>query len=347
MNIKRTGDWQQGHEALGRIAKDSEAAPYLIVQIPCYNEETTLPDVIAGVPRQIPGIACVEIQVIDDGSTDETVEIARALGVDHIVRNKENKGLARSFQTGIEHALANGADIIVNTDGDNQYSGSSIADLVQPSIAGEADIVLGDRDPGRNLEFPPTKRLLQRVGSRVIRSLAGIPVQDAVTGSRAYSRHAAQQINVMTRFSYTVETLIHAGRAGMTIRSVPVKTNAATRSSRLFQSTGQFIRKQLVTIIRSCAMYMPLRSFLLAGLVILAIGLIPVARFLYFFAIGDGDGHIQSLVLGAVFLIMGYVTVLVAFLSDIIATNRRLSETTLVRLRELESTVADINRTRR
>ncbi|MEM1352725.1 MAG: glycosyltransferase family 2 protein [Pseudomonadota bacterium] len=324
---------------------EEAAISKLIIQIPCYNEEQTLPDVIASIPRQIPGVARIEIQVIDDGSTDKTVEVAQALGVDHIVRNKGNKGLARSFQAGIENALAQGADVIVNTDGDNQYCGSSIPDLIRPIANGEADIVLGDRNPGNNQEFSFVKRLLQRLGSRVIRTLAGLDVSDAVTGFRAYSRQAAQQINVMTRFSYTVETLIHAGRSGMTIRSVPVKTNAATRSSRLFKSTLQFIRKQLVTIVRSCVMYMPLRSFLMAGLVLLAIGMIPVARFLYFFALGDGGGHIQSLILGGVFLLMGYVTVLVAFLSDTIATNRRLSETALVRLRELETAVADMKST--
>lgn len=348
MIINRPGVWKdQKVQPLNGADAETDGLTnnlLLIIQVPCFNEATTLPDVVAGIPRAIPGVGRVEIQVIDDGSKDNTVNVARSLGVDHIVSNKENKGLAHSFQVGIEHALEQGADIIVNTDGDNQYSGGSIPDLIRPIVDGEADIVLGDRNPSENREFSGTKRLLQRIGSRVIRALAGVDVPDAVTGFRAYSRAAAQQINVMTRFSYTVETLIHAGRNKMTIRSVPVKTNSATRPSRLFKSTQQFVRKQLITIIRSCVMYMPLRSFLSVGLVLLTIGAIPVLRFLYFFAMGDGSGHIQSLVLGGVFLMIGYITILVAFLSDTIATNRRLSETTLLRLRELETKVAGLDR---
>ncbi|MGC9417629.1 MAG: glycosyltransferase family 2 protein [Rhodovulum sp.] len=312
----------------------------LIVQIPCLNEEHTLPSVLAGIPREIEGIGSVEIQVVDDGSTDETVEVARRLGVDHILRQKANKGLARSFQAGIENALAAGADIIVNTDGDNQYCGSSIPDLVRPIVEGRADIVLGDRKPGDNRAFSPSKRLLQRLGSRVVRGLAGLDVQDAVTGFRAYSREAALTINVMTRFSYTIETLIHAGQHGLTVLSVPVRTNPATRPSRLFRSTLQFMAKQIVTMLRSCVMYRPLQSFLAAGLLMLLIGILPVVRFLYFYAVGQGDGHVQSLVLGGVFLLAGYFTVVIAFLSDTIATNRRLTEALLVRMRRLEPTLS-------
>ncbi len=312
----------------------------LIIQIPCYNEEETLPDVIGDLPKQIPGISEIVLQVIDDGSTDATIAVAEKLGVDLIVKNKGNKGLATSFQSGIENALRNGADIIVNTDGDNQYAGSSIPDLVKPIVDGEADIVLGDRKPGANKEFSQSKRFLQRFGSAVVRQLAGIEAADAVTGFRAYSRHAALQINVMTRFSYTIETLIHAGRKGLTIKSVPVQTNPATRKSRLFNSTLQFVRKQLITVLRSCIMYMPLRSFLVAGLVMLAIGIAPVIRFLYFYMIGEGDGHLQSLIIGGAFLVIGYVTMLVAFLSDTIATNRQLAETALVKIREIELALA-------
>lgn len=308
----------------------------LVVQIPCYNEEQTLPYVVAGIPREIDGIDRVLIQVIDDGSTDNTVEVAKSLGVDSVIQQKSNKGLAKSFQVGIESALAAGGDIIVNTDGDNQYCGSSISDLVRPIVEGKADIALGDRNPSANQEFSKTKRLLQRFGSSVIRRLAGIDAGDAVTGFRAYSRDAALQINVMTKFSYTIETLIHAGRQGLTIKSVPVRTNSATRPSRLFKSTFQFIRKQAITVLRSCVMYMPLRTFLLAGLVMLAIGAAPILRFLYFYALGEGDGHIQSLVIGGVFLMAGYMTVVVAFLSDTISTNRRLAEATLTRVRKLE-----------
>ena len=309
----------------------------IIVQIPCYNEEATLPDVLAQIPREIDGIARVEIQVIDDGSTDATVEVARRHGVDHILSQKGNKGLARTFQAGIDHAIRQGADIIVNTDGDNQYCGSSIPDLVRPILEGRADIVLGDRRPGENAEFSPLKRLLQRVGSRVVRFLAGVDVPDAVTGFRAYSRDAALSINVMTRFSYTVETLIHAGQRGLTILSVPVRTNPATRPSRLFSSMRQFLSRQVVTMLRSCFMYRPLGTFMAAGLVMSTLGLLPILRFLYFYAIGEGDGHVQSLVLGGVLLLAGYFTVVVAFLSDTIATNRRLTEEALIRLRRLEA----------
>ena len=315
----------------------SERELMLVVQIPCYNEEKTLPDVLAGIPVQIDGIGTIQVQIIDDGSTDRTVEVAEALGVDHVVRQKGNKGLASTFQAGIDAALARGADIIVNTDGDNQYCGSSIADLVRPIVEERADIVLGDRRPGENLEFSRRKRLLQRFGSFVVRNLSEIDVPDAVTGFRAYSRQAALSIRVMTRFSYTIETLIHAGQRGLTVTSVPVRTNRTERPSRLFKSMPQFIRRQAVTMLRSCVMYRSLSTFTVLGAVLLAIGMLPVARFLYFFAIGQGDGHIQSLVLGGVLLLAGYTTMLVALLSDTIATNRKLTEELLITVRGIKS----------
>ncbi len=308
----------------------------LIVQIPCYNEEETLPQVVADIPRSIPGIDAVEIQVIDDGSSDRTIETALACGVDHVVRNGTNRGLARSFQSGIESALALGADIIVNTDGDNQYRGSSIAELVKPIVNGQADIVVGDRNPGANPEFSWLKRRLQKIGTRVVCNLAQVKVDDAVSGFRAYSRDAAYTINVMTRFSYTTETLIHAGQHGLRVLSVPVETNATTRPSRLAGSTARFLQKQIVTILRSYFMYRSLNAFLWAGFVTIGIGMLPVLRFLYFYAIGDGEGRIQSLVLGSMFLLAGYTTVVIAFLSDALATNRRLTETILERVRRLE-----------
>ncbi|QFT30883.1 Undecaprenyl-phosphate mannosyltransferase [Labrenzia sp. THAF82] len=308
----------------------------LIVQIPCFNEEKTLPLVVAEIPRSIPGIDKVEIQVIDDGSTDNTVDTAIACGVDHIIQNGHNKGLARSFQSGIESALNLGADIIVNTDGDNQYSGASIPDLVRPIVENRADIAIGDRNPGENREFSWAKRQLQKFGTHVVRSLAQVDVSDAVSGFRAYSRDAALTINVMTRFSYTTETLIHAGQHGLKVVSVPVSTNPTTRPSRLAKSTIRFLQKQLVTILRSYFMYRSLSAFLWAGILMITIGLLPVVRFLYFYAIGDGDGRIQSLVLGSMFLLAGYITVVIAFLSDALATNRRLTESVLQRLRRLE-----------
>ncbi|WP_428651010.1 glycosyltransferase family 2 protein [Roseibium sp.] len=308
----------------------------LIVQIPCFNEETTLPLVIAGIPRSFPGVDAVEILVIDDGSSDRTAAIAREHGADHVISNNRNKGLASSFQAGIEAALARGADIIVNTDGDNQYSGSSIPDLVRPILEQRADIVVGDRNPGDNSDFSWLKRQLQKIGTRIVGNLARVDVNDAVSGFRAYSRNAAYTINVMTRFSYTTESLIHAGQRDLTVVSVPVMTNPTTRPSRLTGSTSGFLRKQIVTILRSYFMYRPLSAFLSAGLVMIAIGLLPVLRFLFYYATGDGEGHIQSLVLGSMFLLAGYITVVIAFLSDSLSTNRRLTESVLERVRQLE-----------
>jgi len=312
----------------------------LIVQIPCYNEEETLPQVLADIPRSIPGIDTVEIQVIDDGSSDRTVEVALANGADHVIRNGRNKGLAKSFQAGIEAALARGADIIVNTDGDNQYSGASIPALVEPVVNGAADIVVGDRNPGANPEFSWLKRQLQKLGTRVVSNLAQIRVNDAVSGFRAYSRNAAYTINVMTGFSYTTETLIHAGQHGLTVLSVPVETNVTSRPSRLAGSMIRFLQKQVITILRSYFMYRSLNAFLWAGILTIGFGLLPILRFLYFYSIGDGDGHIQSLVLGSMFLLAGYITVVIAFLSDALATNRRLTEQVLERVRRLEQAPA-------
>lgn len=308
----------------------------LVIQIPCLNEEENIAQVLAGIPAHIPGISVIETQIIDDGSTDRTVEIARQMGVTHILRNHANRGLAYSFQAGIENALRHGADIIVNTDGDHQYDSGSIADLVRPIIENKADIVLGDRQPGKNKAFSPLKRLLQKIGSSVVSSFANVDITDAVSGFRAYSREAALGINVMTRFSYTTETLIHAGQKGFTITSVLVNTNKTERPSRLFRSTWSFVSKQAATILRSYVMYRPLNAFMILGGVMIFIGLLPVIRFLYLFLTGDGDGNIQSLVLGGVFLLAGYITVILALLSDTIATNRQLLERVLRRLHDIE-----------
>lgn len=310
----------------------------LVIQVPCFNEEDTLARVLDDMPKAIEGIEIIEIQVIDDGSSDRTVEVARANGVHHIVRNRGNKGLARTFQAGINNAIASGADIIVNTDGDHQYPGRYIADLVRPIVEHRADVVVGDRRPGDNREFSPLKRFLQRFGTRVVRNLSGVDsVSDAVSGFRAYSRAAALKINVMTRFSYTTETLIHAGQSGLTVLSVPVETNSATRPSRLFTTMSAFLRKQVVTILRSYFMYRPLSAFLTLGMAMTALGLIPILRFAWFYAIGEGAGHVQSLVIGSLFVSVGYITAVIAFLSDAIATNRRLTEECLERLRKIEA----------
>jgi glycosyltransferase involved in cell wall biosynthesis len=308
----------------------------LIVQIPCFNEEHTLPQTVADIPRDIEGIDTVEVLIIDDGSSDRTVDVAREIGVDHIIRNSANKGLARTFSKGIEACLKRGADIIVNTDGDNQYAGSSIPDLVRPIVEDRADIVIGDRQTSGIRHFSPLKKLLQKVGSAMVRTLSGIDVRDTVSGFRAYSRDAAIATNVVTEFSYTVETIIQAGTGGMTVLSVPVATNAKTRESRLFKSIGGFIQRQATTMLRSYTMYRSLRVFTTMGAVMMLIGLLPLVRFLFFYLTGEGDGKVQSLVIGSVFITLGYVTFSMALLADSIAMNRRLIERTLDKVRRLE-----------
>ena len=308
----------------------------LIVQIPCLNEARDIAVVIRAVPRQIEGVESVEVLVVDDGSSDGTAAIATEAGADHVVINKKTLGLARTFQKGIATALSLGADIIVNTDGDGQYAGHSISDLVAPIVRGEADIVVGDRKPGENTDFSASKRTLQRVGSAVVKTLASIDVPDAVSGFRAYSREAAMRTTVFTRFSYTTETLIAAGNSGMVVASVPVDTNAVTRPSRLFNSVRSFVLRQMVTIVRSYIMYRPLRAFMLLGLGMILIGLIPMVRFVYFYFTDGGAGHVQSLVIGGALLVCGYITCLVALLSDVVATNRRLEEEVITILRRME-----------
>ena len=308
----------------------------LIIQIPCFNEEKTLPETFADLPRKIDGIDTIEYLIIDDGSSDNTIEVAQKLGIDHIVRHKHNKGLARAFASGMEASLRAGADIIVNTDGDNQYAGADIAKLVEPIINAEADIVVGDRETHKIKHFSPLKRLLQRVGSGVVRRLSGTRVPDTVSGFRAFSRDAAMRLNIVSNFSYTTETIIQAGMKQMTIASVPVGTNPQTRKSRLFKSMRSFIQAQMTTIIRMYAMFKPLRVFFFTGIVFLLGGLMPIVRFLYFYFTVGGGGHVQSLVLGAALLVIGVFTLLMALLADLIGRNRQLTEEVLERVKRLE-----------
>ena len=308
----------------------------LIIQIPCFNEAEALPATVAALPKSIPGIDEIETLVIDDGSTDGTAEVARRHGVQHIVRHRRNRGLAAAFRSGIDAALAAGADIIVNTDADGQYRGEDIAVLVAPVVAGEADIVIGDRGVGRNEHFHPVKRQLQRLGSMVVRRLSRTKVTDAVSGFRAISRDAAQRITITTEFSYTTDMLIQSGRKRMAIASVPIRTNSTERPSRLFKSIPQFIANTMITILRAYATYNPLRTFALMGLLITLVGMIPILRFLWFWIAGDGAGHVQSLVLGGALLILGTLTVIMSLLADMIGTNRKLLETTLAHIRRLE-----------
>ncbi|WP_324262592.1 glycosyltransferase family 2 protein [Altererythrobacter sp. H2] len=308
----------------------------LIIQIPCYNEAESLPETLVALPRRIAGVDTVEILVIDDGSHDGTAEVARRFGVHHIVRHRRNRGLAAAFQSGIGAALAAGADIIVNTDADGQYVGEDIALLVAPIVAQEADIVIGDRGVRDNAHFGPFKRSLQRLGSAVVRRLARAEVTDAVSGFRAISRAAAQQITITTEFSYTTDMLIQAGRKRLKITSVSIRTNPTSRPSRLFKSIPEFISRQLVTMARAYATYNPLRTFALIGGVLAVVGLLPILRFLWFWASGDADGHVQSLVLGGALLVLGTMTGLMGILADLIGANRKLQEATLLRLHLLE-----------
>ncbi|MCL7421235.1 MAG: glycosyltransferase family 2 protein [Methylobacter sp.] len=308
----------------------------LIVQIPCYNEEHTLPGTIADIPRQIDGIDQVELMIIDDGSTDRTVEAAAQLGIDHIIINKKNLGLARTFRKGLDECLKRGADIIVNTDGDNQYYGGDIPKLVEPIVQAKADIVVGDRQTSTIPHFSPFKKLLQRVGSATVRRLSGTDVTDTVSGFRAFSREAAIRINIVSPFSYTIENIIQAGKKHMAIASVPIRTNPKTRESRLFKSIPRFIERQLSSMLRMYLMYQPLRFFAYIALALTFIGLIPITRFLIYYFMGDGSGHIQSLILGSVLLLIGFVTFVMAILADLINFNRQLLEMTLEKVRRIE-----------
>jgi glycosyltransferase involved in cell wall biosynthesis len=311
----------------------------LIIQIPCFNEAENLPATLLALPRKVDGIDTVEFLVIDDGSRDGTYEVARKWGVHHVVRHRRNRGLAAAFRTGIDTALAAGADIIVNTDGDGQYEGADIALLVAPILAGEAEIVVGDRGVARNEHFSPLKRLLQRVGSRVVQRLSRVSVPDAVSGFRAISRAAAQRINITTEFSYTTDMLIQAGQKRLAIASVPIRTHRVDRPSRLFKSIPRFIMQTGVTMARAYTTYNPLRAFVGTGMVIAFVGLLPILRFLWFWADGRGDGHVQSLVLGGALLVLGVLVAIMGMLADLIGANRKLLETSLVRLRALEDRI--------
>ncbi len=308
----------------------------LIIQIPCLNEAEVLPDTLARLPRSIPGVDQIEILVIDDGSHDDTAGVARRWGVHHVVQHRGNRGLADAFRSGIDKCLAEGADIIVNTDADGQYAGEDIATIVAPVVEGRADIVIGDRSVADNAHFGPFKRLLQRLGSFVVRTLSATDITDAVSGFRAISRDAAQRINITTDFSYTTDMLIQAGRKRLAVLSVPVRTNAATRPSRLFKSIPRFIMSTGVTITRAYTTFNALKVFVLLGALLTLIGLMPIARFVWFYLSGDGDGHVQSLVIGGALLTVGVLVGVLGILADLIATNRKLIETSILKLRRIE-----------
>jgi len=301
----------------------------LVVQCSCLNEEETLGTVLEEIPKSIPGIDSIEIVIVDDGSTDKTVEVARAHGVKHFVFHPAKQGLARGFKDAVEKSLSIGADIIVHTDGDNQYPGQSIPDLIQPILDGKADMVIADRQTRTIQHFSPIKKMLQSFGTWVLNQAASTKVPDAPSGFRAYSRDAAIRLNTVTTFSYAMETLIQAGNKRLAIGSVKIVTNPKTRESRLFTSSWEHVKKSGAAITRAYLMYRPYAFFGTVGTIVLILGLIPFARYLYFYALGESVGHLQSLILGSVLLIASFIAFTLGVVADLIRINRILIEQAL------------------
>jgi len=301
----------------------------LIIIVPCLNEEETLPLVIGSIPKKINGVDKIETLIVDDGSKDQTSLVAKKLGVNYIVRHTRNRGLAKSFADGVNEALAQGADVIVNTDGDNQYPQAEIPNLIAPILKGESDIVIADRQTSKINHFSPLKKFFQRFGSTVVCHVSGICVPDAVSGFRAYSRSAAMQLNVVTEFSYCTETIIQAGKKKLKVTSIPVITNPKTRESRLFKNMWQHMKSTGSTIVRVFAMYEPLKTFFYIGALFVLLGIIFFGRFFYFMLIGNGSGHLQSIVFGAVMFLAGFQVWVLGLVSDLIAANRKLIEQVL------------------
>jgi glycosyltransferase involved in cell wall biosynthesis len=308
----------------------------LIIQIPCKDEEEALPVTLRDLPRQVPGFDEVEWLIIDDGSTDRTIEVAREHGVDHIVRLTNNKGLASGFQAGLDACLKLGADVIVNTDADNQYYGPDIVRLVEPILAGQADMVVGDREVMTIDHFSPLKKSLQRLGSWVVRQASSTSVPDTTSGFRAYNREAAISVQVVSRFTYTLETIIQAGKMLVAVDHVPVRTNEQLRESRLFPSMWSYIRRNVVSIFRIYTMYEPLRVFMTAAALVGLAALIVWGRFFYFFASGDGAGHVQSLILGAVLFNAAMLLAALGVLGDLLSGQRQMLQRISERVRRIE-----------
>ncbi len=308
----------------------------LIIQIPCLDEEATLPVTLACLPRQVAGYDVVEWLVIDDGSTDRTAEVARRHGVDHIVQLSPNQGLARAFLAGLEASLKADADTIVNTDADNQYDASSIPDLVRPILEGRAQIVVGARPIAEIAHFSPLKKLLQRLGSWAVRMASGADIPDAPSGFRAIHREAALRLHLFNDYTYTLESIIQAGRKNLKIVAVPVRVNGELRPSRLIRSVPSYVRRSLVTILRIFILYKPLRFFALLGVLSLVPGLLIGLRFLAHYAAGEGAGHVQSLILSAILVVTGVVLLIAGILADLNAANRQLLEDIRMRLLRLE-----------
>ncbi len=308
----------------------------LIIQIPCYNEAETLTIALDALPKKIDGIDQIETLIINDGSKDATVQVAKDWGVDYVVSFPQNKGLAKGFMAGIDACIRCGADIIVNTDADNQYCGEDIEKLVRPILDNEAEIVIGERPIDNIDDFSPLKKKLQHFGSFVVRKASATDIPDAPSGFRAFSRDAALHINVINSYTYTLETIVQAGRNRMAITSVPVRTNPELRKSRLFHSMGGYIKKSMLTIIRAYMMYKPLVFFLICGSVPFLIGLVFIIRFLVYYVKGVGMGHIQSLVVAAMLVMVGFMTFIMGLQADIIAANRKLLEDVQFRIRRME-----------
>jgi glycosyltransferase involved in cell wall biosynthesis len=309
----------------------------LIIQIPCLNEAQTLPATLADLPKAIAGIDIVEVLVIDDGSRDGTADVARACGVDHVVRLRRNKGLAAAFAAGIDACVKAGADFIVNTDADNQYAGADIAKLLAPLLRGEADICIGDRNIAELRHMSWRKRRLQALGSWVVRQVSNTSVPDTTSGFRAYTRDAALRMTIVSEFSYTLESIIQAGKKRMAIAHVPISVNPRTRESRLFDSIFSYIKRSGATIVRIYAMYEPLKVFTYFGLAISSAGVIGLVRFFYYYLEGQAFRHFSSLVASGVALMLGFVVLLIGLLADVISANRKLLEDLVYRVRSLES----------
>jgi len=308
----------------------------LVIQIPCFNEAETLPAVLGDLPRQVEGFDSVLWLVVDDGSSDGTADVARSHGADRVVRLSRNQGLARAFLAGLEASLQMGADVIVNTDADNQYDAADIPVLVEPIITGRAEIVVGERPISEMRHFSALKRLLQRVGSTVVRAITGTPVRDAPSGFRAMTREAAMKLHVFTEYTYTLETLVQAGRHGMAVSSVPIRIHPPTRSSRLMKGIVPYVRRQAVTLLRIGMTYQPFYFFSVPGLLSLLVGFSISLRFLFHYVRGDGSGHVQSLILSALLMGLGFLLIVVALIADLIAVNRKLLEDLDWRLKRME-----------
>ena len=308
----------------------------LIIQIPCYNEAETLKIALDALPKHIDGIDVIEYLIINDGSRDNTVQVAREWGVHYVVNFKKNRGLAKGFLAGLDAALRNGADIIVNTDADNQYSADDIGNLIAPILAGKTDIVIGARPIDQTDHFSPVKKKLQHLGSWAVRKASHTDIPDAPSGFRAYSRDAAMRMNVINDYTYTLETIIQAGRNKIAMESVPIHTNEDLRPSRLFHSISGYVKKSMITILRAFMMYKPLKFFALLGGIIFALGLLLGIRFLVLMFAGRGAGHIQSLILCSTLLLIGFQTMVIGLLSDIIAANRKILEDIQYRVKRIE-----------